>query len=68
MQAIPGVPLLYEDGQRPEGDQGAAARNPATWMLDISTPSSEDAIGVDFAALYRQSELARWVQSRSFLH
>lgn len=63
-QAIPGVPHLY--GSREDNDadgEGAAAlgaaRNPATWMLDISTPASEDAAGADFAAIYSKSSLAR---------
>lgn len=60
MQAIPGVPHLYNSGEDDGGDgDGAAALNPATWMLDISTPASEDAIGVDFAAIYSKSSLAR---------
>ena len=36
-----------------------AALNPATWVLDISTPISEDRIGVDFADIFAKSELAR---------
>lgn len=30
--------------------------NPATWMLEISTPAAEERIGEDFADLYRNSE------------
>lgn len=44
-QAIPGVPKI-EDGY-----------NPATWMLDISTPAAEHQIGVDFAEIYSLSSL-----------
>ena len=36
-----------------------AAINPATWVLDISTPACEDRIGVDFADIFAKSELAR---------
>lgn len=52
LQAIPGVPPLAEGGS-------SGAANPATWMLDISTPTSEDQIGVDFAELFSHSALAR---------
>ncbi|KAJ0522531.1 putative ABC-type maltose transporter [Helianthus annuus] len=33
--------------------------NPATWMLEVSTSSQELALGVDFAEIYRNSELFR---------
>ncbi|KAK9813535.1 hypothetical protein WJX73_005597 [Symbiochloris irregularis] len=33
--------------------------NPATWMLEISTPGAETAIGIDFAEHYVNSELSR---------
>ncbi|KAL9238626.1 hypothetical protein vseg_013022 [Gypsophila vaccaria] len=33
--------------------------NPATWMLEVSTPGQELALGVDFADLYRNSDLYR---------
>lgn len=36
-----------------------AALNPATWVLDISTPAAEDRIAVDFADIFAKSELAR---------
>ncbi|KAI4352597.1 hypothetical protein L6164_006833 [Bauhinia variegata] len=44
-EAIPGVPKI-QDGH-----------NPATWMLDISSPAFESQLGVDFAELYAKSEL-----------
>nr|QVT92349.1 ABC transporter [Salvia miltiorrhiza] len=44
-ETIPGVPKI-EDGY-----------NPATWMLDISTPAAEHQIGVDFAEIYSKSSL-----------
>ncbi|AAF71978.1 Putative ABC transporter [Arabidopsis thaliana] len=31
--------------------------NPATWMLEVSTTSQEAALGVDFAQVYKNSEL-----------
>ncbi|EEC71063.1 hypothetical protein OsI_02808 [Oryza sativa Indica Group] len=31
--------------------------NPATWMLEVSTISQEQALGVDFCDIYRKSEL-----------
>ncbi|KAL5975652.1 hypothetical protein ACLOJK_019978 [Asimina triloba] len=33
--------------------------NPATWMLEITTPAQEEALGVNFAELYQQSEAYR---------
>ncbi|KAI3775037.1 hypothetical protein L1987_49605 [Smallanthus sonchifolius] len=33
--------------------------NPATWMLEVSTSSQELALGLDFAEVYRNSELFR---------
>jgi hypothetical protein len=44
-QAITGIPKI-EDGY-----------NPATWMLDISSPVVESQLNIDFAELYNQSSL-----------
>lgn len=33
--------------------------NPATWMLDITSTAQEAALGVNFADLYKNSELYR---------
>ncbi|XP_042014455.1 ABC transporter G family member 39-like [Salvia splendens] len=44
-EAIPGVPKI-KDGY-----------NPATWMMDISTPAAEIELGVDFADIYTKSAL-----------
>ncbi|XP_061374184.1 pleiotropic drug resistance protein 2-like isoform X3 [Gastrolobium bilobum] len=44
-EAIPGVPRI-KDGY-----------NPATWMLEISSPAVESQLSVDFAELYTKSEL-----------
>ncbi|KAL5975821.1 ABC transporter G member 36 [Asimina triloba] len=33
--------------------------NPATWMLEMTTPAQEEAFGVSFAELYKHSELYR---------
>lgn len=46
---LPGVPRIT-DGQ-----------NPATWMLEVSTPTIEAKLGVDFAEIYANSELYRYV-------
>ncbi|KAJ4718242.1 Pleiotropic drug resistance ABC transporter [Melia azedarach] len=46
-ESIDGVPKI-KDGY-----------NPATWMLEVSALSQEIALGVDFAAIYRDSELYR---------
>lgn len=47
-QGIQGVPRIRE------------GLNPATWMLEISTLTQEERIGVDFADCYRESELFRY--------
>lgn len=44
-QSIPGVSKIEE------------GYNPATWMLDISTPAAESQLGVDFAEIYAKSSL-----------
>ncbi|KAL2487195.1 ABC transporter G family member 39 [Abeliophyllum distichum] len=44
-EAIPGVPKI-RDGY-----------NPATWMLEISTPAVEGQLGADFADIYANSSL-----------
>lgn len=33
--------------------------NPATWMLEVTSTTQEMALGVDFADIYRNSELYR---------
>ncbi|XP_047270110.1 ABC transporter G family member 31 isoform X2 [Capsicum annuum] len=50
-QSIPGIPPI------PSG------YNPATWMLEISTPAAEERIGEDFAVIYRNSEQFRGVEA-----
>ncbi|XVF74664.1 hypothetical protein PTKIN_Ptkin13bG0129600 [Pterospermum kingtungense] len=46
-----------------EGMQGVSkitdGYNPATWMLEVTTTSQELALGVDFADLYKNSDLYR---------
>ncbi|MCO5606348.1 hypothetical protein L7F22_060536 [Adiantum nelumboides] len=44
-QGIPGVPQIKQ------------GYNPAAWMLDVSSPSAESQLGVDFAEIYRNSTL-----------
>ncbi|KAH9560799.1 hypothetical protein CY35_06G126700 [Sphagnum magellanicum] len=44
-QAIDGVPPIRE------------GYNPATWMLEVTTPAAEIRIGHDFADIYRNSDL-----------
>lgn len=46
-ESIPGVPKIQE------------GYNPATWMLDISTPTVEAQLNVDFAEIYANSDLYR---------
>ena len=48
MQGIKGVPPLKE------------GLNPATWMLEVSTPGAEQRTGVDFAEIYKNSDFARY--------
>jgi hypothetical protein len=31
--------------------------NPATWMLEVTTTSQEQILGVDFSDIYKKSEL-----------
>uniref|UniRef100_A0A5B7BKX4 Putative ABC transporter G family member 31-like n=1 Tax=Davidia involucrata TaxID=16924 RepID=A0A5B7BKX4_DAVIN len=50
-QGINGIPLI------PSG------YNPATWMLEISTPAAEERIGQDFAEIYENSEKYREVEA-----
>jgi len=49
-QAIEGTPPIKE------------GYNPATWMLEVSTPAAELRIGKDFADIYRDSSLFRRVE------
>ncbi|XP_030526427.1 pleiotropic drug resistance protein 1-like isoform X1 [Rhodamnia argentea] len=46
-----------------EGIQGVSkikdGYNPATWMLEVTTPAQELALGIDFATLYKNSDLYR---------
>eukprot|EP00897_Mesotaenium_endlicherianum_P002106 jgi/Mesen1/1923/ME000145S01008 len=46
-QSIEGVPPIKE------------GYNPATWMLEISTPAYESRIGADFAEIFRKSQVFR---------
>ncbi|XP_059660861.1 ABC transporter G family member 31 [Cornus florida] len=50
-QAVNGIPPI------PTG------YNPATWMLEISTPAAEERIGKDFAEIYKNSEQYREVEA-----
>ncbi|KAH9666391.1 ABC transporter G family member 40 [Citrus sinensis] len=46
-----------------EGNPGVSkiknGYNPATWMLEVTSPSQETALGIDFADIYKSSELYR---------
>ncbi|GLU07181.1 hypothetical protein SLE2022_241480 [Rubroshorea leprosula] len=46
-EGIPGVPKIKEN------------YNPATWMLEVTNPSAEAQLQVDFASLYKESHLYR---------
>jgi len=45
LQAIPGVPSIKE------------GYNPATWMLDVTSNMVEQQLSIDFAEIYRRSDL-----------
>ncbi len=47
MMLLPGVEPIAE------------GLNPATWMLNVTTPSVEAVSGVDFGDLYANSDLAK---------
>lgn len=34
--------------------------NPATWMLDVTTPARENALNLDFAEVFRNSDMFRY--------
>ncbi|KAG8477556.1 hypothetical protein CXB51_030215 [Gossypium anomalum] len=44
-EGIPGVPKIKEN------------HNPATWMLEVTSPSVEAQLGIDFACIYKESHL-----------
>ncbi|KAK1576693.1 hypothetical protein Q3G72_015814 [Acer saccharum] len=46
-EGIPGVPKIKEN------------YNPATWMLNVTSPSTEVQLGLDFAHLYKLSSLCQ---------
>ena len=48
-QAVEGVPKIK------------AGYNPAAWMLDVTSPAQEGRLGVDFAEVYRKSNLFQYV-------
>ena len=50
LQAVPGVPKVKE------------GYNPATWMLEISTPAVEGQLNVDFAEIYAKSSLYQYAR------
>ena len=47
LQAIPGVEKITE------------GYNPATWMLEVSSPLAEARLNVNFAEIYANSQLYR---------
>lgn len=49
MQSVDGVPRIEE------------GLNPATWMLEVTTPGMEDKLGISFAEHYANSHLAKSV-------
>ncbi|XP_078170821.1 ABC transporter G family member 48-like isoform X2 [Carex rostrata] len=49
-EAIPGIPKIKPD------------QNPATWMLEVTTPAVEAELGVNFAEVYAHSALYQKIQ------
>lgn len=47
VQGVEGMPRYHE------------GLNPATWMLEVSTPGMEAQLGIDFAETYSNSQLAK---------
>ncbi|KAL4603910.1 hypothetical protein ACB092_10G157600 [Castanea dentata] len=47
LEGIPGVPKIKEN------------YNPATWMLEVTSPSAEANLELDFASFYQESNLCR---------
>ena len=47
VQGVEGVPAIRED------------INPATWMLEVTTPGMELKLGISFAEYYASSDLAK---------
>jgi len=37
--------------------------NPATWMMEVTSSAKELELGIDFADVYKNSELYRYLQS-----
>ncbi|KAI6672615.1 hypothetical protein NL676_000521 [Syzygium grande] len=46
-KSIPGVPKIKDN------------YNPATWMLEITSPSLESQLGIDYAIIYKESDQGR---------
>ena len=55
----PGVPRFM--GHVSDGDQMSAleGKNAADWMLEVTSITAANKLGVDFAHVYRESKLAR---------
>lgn len=53
LQTVPGVPKIT-DGY-----------NPATWMLEVSSNAVESQLDVDFAEIYSNSDLYRYVKDEN---
>ncbi|KAK4559504.1 hypothetical protein RGQ29_008643 [Quercus rubra] len=47
LEGVPGVPKIKEN------------YNPATWMLEVTSPSAEAKLELDFASFYQESKLCR---------
>ncbi|XP_048137645.1 pleiotropic drug resistance protein 3-like [Rhodamnia argentea] len=49
-ESIPGVPKIKDN------------YNPATWMLEITSPSLESQLGIDYSVIYKESDQCRMNQ------
>lgn len=48
-QSLDGIPRIQE------------GINPATWMLEVTRSAEERRLGIDFAEVYQESELFRYL-------
>lgn len=63
LMSLPKSPVLFMFLFLLQGINGVSpipdGYNPATWMLEVTTPAVEEKLGVDFAEIYQQSEQYR---------
>lgn len=55
-----GVPRFANGKDNYDSTQSLEAQNVADWMLDVTSAGAAAKLGVDFAHLYAESDLARY--------